>query len=297
MAEPTGQPSPPATGTTGVPVSPPASGEPKVESIVNADGTFIENWHTKLKNEALHKDETLPRFKNLDDLAQSYVHVRKQVPMDKVALPTETSPPEIWDDFFRAKGRPDTPDEYVIEKPKDLPDEFWDDELTKEAKSFFHKLGFNKKEVNALMEFDNKRMLAGIKAMADMENREKSEAETVLRKKWGVDYDAKLHLANRMIQENVKSDEQKQKLLEKIGNDPITAEFLADIAGKFKEHGVITDIEPAPSETMSDIDRKISEFKQNPAYMQRNHPDHKYVMDELSKLYKQKTELQKTAKP
>ena len=58
-------------------------------SIVKEDGSLVENWHTLLSDETLHDDQTLPRFKNVESLAKSYLNVRKQVPMDKIAIPTE----------------------------------------------------------------------------------------------------------------------------------------------------------------------------------------------------------------
>ncbi len=51
------------------PVAPeqPPETPPTVESLLNSDGTFIKDWTTKLKDESLHNDPTLIRFKGIPD--------------------------------------------------------------------------------------------------------------------------------------------------------------------------------------------------------------------------------------
>lgn len=292
MPELTGQPA--SAAPAAEPAAPAITPAPEVEGFVNVDGTFTEGWQGRLKNEALRTDETLGRFNKFEDLANSYVNVRKQIPMENVVLPTETSPSEIWDEFHRRTGRPDTAEEYVIERPEGIPEEHWSDELVKGAKELFHKIGLNPNHVKALTEFDNQRVIANMQQVADAEAKAKSDAETALKQKWGVDYDSRLHLANRMVSENTEEGETRQKVLEKIGNDPIVADFLANMASKFLEHGVITtDVEIPSSNDLAEINKKISEICEKEGFNVETHPDHKFLVEQYKKLHEQKYNLKK----
>jgi len=302
MPDLTGQPTPPAAaGTTAAPgtVAPVVSDTTTAptgivsEGFVNSDGSFVDGWQGRLADETMRTDDTLARFSNFDDLAKSYVNIRKQVPMDKVTIPTETSPPELWEEFHKAIGRPDTLEEYVAEKPADMPDEYWDKELLTAAKTLSHKIGISQAQWKALFEFDNQRAADGQRKLAEAEERETAEAEKVINELWGIDKDAKLHAADKVVADNCPDGENKKKLLEALNKNalkPYILDFLATIATKFRERGIV---EPTgmPSATVVDIDGKIRELRARPAFMERMHPDHKFVVAEISRLYEEKLKV------
>ena len=261
MADITGQPTPPADiGTTVAP-----------EGFVNADGTFIDGWQGRLADETLRTDETLARFNNFDDLTKSYINVRKQVPMDKVVLPGVNATEDELNEFYTKLGRPATLEEYTVVKPEDLPDEHWNEETATAAKAVFYKIGITKAQAAALTEFDNQRLADGLKKLAEAEEGAKAKMVTALRNKWGTAYDERLHLCNRMINDNTTEGEERDKVLQQIGNDPLVGNFLANIASKFVEHKIITDVE-TPS---AGLEERKKDLMNSDAYKDRNHPDHK----------------------
>jgi len=258
------------------------------ESFVGTDGVFVQDWQTKLQDESLRGDETLKTLKNVESLAKSYVHVRKQVPLDKIAIPGVNATDEERSVFHEALGRPLTAEEYVMDVPEEHTD-YFDEELITEARGIFHGLGFNQKQVDTLWEFEKKRVAATEKALDDFEEQEKSEAETALRNKWGTAYDENMHLANRMITENSADGEERHYLIAEYGNSPRLAGFLANIAKKFVEHKIITDVE-TPS---ADLQGKIKELMDTSAYKDPKFPDRKEHARVVDLVYALRQQLSK----
>ncbi len=273
--------------TVGAVVETPAAPATTVapESFVGTDGVFAEDWQSKLQDESLRGDQTLKTLKNVESLAKSYVHVRKQVPLDKIAIPGVNATEQELSAFHEALGRPPTAEEYVMDVPEDNKEDF-SEELIGEARGIFHGIGLNQKQVDTLWEFEQKRLATANKALDDFEEQEKSEAETALRNKWGTAYDENIHLGNRMISENSLDGEERDYLIAEYGNSPRLANFLANIAKKFVEHKIITDVE-TPS---ADLEGKIAELMNTPAYKDPEFTDraeHKRVVDQVYALREQ----------
>ena len=277
-----------AVTTTGVTV---AATTEAPEGFVGTDGVFVEDWQSKLLDESLHGDETLKTLKNVESLAKSYVHVRKQVPLDKVAIPGVNATDEERGAFHEALGRPKTAEEYVMDVPEELAEHFSED-LINEGRQLLFETGQNPQNAAKFWEFETKRAIATNKALDDFEAQEQSEAETALRNKWGTAYDENLHLVNRMISENAKEGEERDYLIAEYGNDSKLAGFLGNMAKKFVEHKIITDVE-TPS---SDLESRKKELMASKAYLDSGHPDHKSVADQVRKIFEQlkKMEMQKT---
>ena len=263
-----------------VPVAPVAPVAPAITpapiSYVGVDGNFIDNWQTHLTDTSLHDDKTLGTLKNVENLAKSYVHVRKQVPMDKVAIPTETSGPEIYDAFYKAGGRPDTAD-YVYEPPEDISSEDLSPEFTKAAFGRLHAKGASQAVVTEMMAIYTDHLREVEKAVDAAEEQEKAECLTALRNKWGAGYDERIHLANRMVADNCNTVEMQDYIIDRIGNDPVIGDFLANMASKFKESRIITDVD-TPS---ADTDAKIKELMNSDAYQNGKHPNHEAVTNQV----------------
>jgi len=272
-------------------VEPPAEpGTPAgPQSFINEDGTLAEGWRDKYVPEDLRREKIYDAIKDLPTAFKTLGHQAKLVGRKGILLPTEASGQSEWDTFHEALGRPKTAEEYMMEVPEEHTD-YFDEELIKEAKGMFHGLGFNQRQVDTLWEFEKKRAATTDKALDDFEAQEKSEAETALRNKWGTAYDENLHLVNRMISENAVEGEERDYLLAEYGNDSKLAGFLGNIAKKFVEHKIITDIE-TPS---SDLESRKKELLNSKAYLDANHPDHKSVATQVRQIFEQIAKMQTT---
>jgi hypothetical protein len=233
MPEPNGQGDPPAD-------NPPPENPPALSSFIAEDGTLKEGWLEALVPEDFR---ALGVYKTITDLPTAFKQLgnleklkgkqgKGLIPPSDDATPTER---EL---FYNALGRPPKPEDYKIEIPKELA-EFYDDGVIKETREALHAAGLTQKQVDAVMALDAKRLVAGAKQVQEEALAEKADAETALKAKWGAAYPERLHIANRMISENVADESEKERLLAVIGNDPYVADFLANIGKKFMEGTVI----------------------------------------------------------
>lgn len=263
-------------------------------SMVGEDGNFVKDWQKMLGDDTLHEDKTLQTFKNVEGLAKSYVHVRKQVPLDKIAIPNENTTDDEWDAFHTAGGRPPTAVDYNIVRPEDFPEEHWSNEIALAAQDLFHKIGLNPKQAAAISEFNNANIMGAIKAQNDAIIANRQEIKDGLYKDWGAAYEPKKHQGNYAIEKGTGGDiEFKERLCAKFGDDPDFIRFTSNIGGKFAEHG---DIVESKVSTPADIQTEIDKEMQTEAYKSRKHPDHKAAVKRVSILFQEKNKVTTTGR-
>lgn len=258
--------------------------EPTV-SIIGEDGKFSEGWKNLLP-EDIRGEKSLTHT-DIQGLARSFIDTKRMVGKDKIAIPNENSSQAEWDAFYEAGGKPKEPTDYKLEAPTELAD-YIDDDLMTSAKELFHKIGISQKQAELLFEFDNQRIKKGIEHLELEKEDAKVKAEDALKKKWGAEYEPRLHNANRMIAENVNAEHQ-EEILEVIGNNPLVADFLANIASKFMEAKIMTP-EPALS---YDIQAQINEIVYSKDYTNPNINIRQPLIDKVQRLFAQKAALQK----
>lgn len=263
-------------------------------SLIGEDGNFIKDWHKSLSDETLHEDETLPRFKNVESLAKSYLHVRRQVPLDKIAIPNENSTDEDWEKWHEAGGRPPTAVDYNLKRPDDFPEEYWSDERSNKWMERFHKAGLNHKQVQALFADYNADMLEAIKAQNDAIVANRQEVKDGLFKDWGAAYEQRKHQGDYAVEKGTDGDADfKARLTAKFGDDPDFIRFASNIGGKFAEHG---DIVSAKIPTPGDIQAEIDKEMQTAAYKDGRNPGHKAAVQRVSKLFQEKNKVTPTGR-
>lgn len=278
--------------------------------IVAADGNFAENWPKMLTDQSLHDDKTLETFKNVESLAKSYVHVRKQVPMNKVVIPNEASTDEEWGEFHKAGGRPDTAADYNYVRPEALPEEHWNQDFANAAQEILFKGGASKKLADALLELNVQTTLATLKAKGEAEEAAVKEIEEALYRDWGKAFEQKKHLGNVAIQQGVTKmervgtethevvdEEFKARLTDKFGNDPDFIRYSSNLGAKFAEHGDISvPGVPTPGDIQTQIDNEVA----NPAYSADyaakgfTKQQHQAQVQKVSRLFQEKAAATKT---
>lgn len=263
-------------------------------SMIGEDGNFVKDWHKLLSDETLHEDKTLQTFKNVEGLAKSYVHVRKQVPLDKIAIPNENTTDTEWDNWHTAGGRPPTAVDYNIARPEDFPEEHWNADIALAAQDIFHKIGLNPKQVAAITEFNNANILTALKTQNDAVVANRQEINDGLYKDWGAAYEAKKHQGNYAVEKGTGGDEEfKARLCAKFGDDPDFIRFTSNLGGKFAEHG---DIVESQVQTPGDIQAEINKEMQTEAYKSGRHPGHKAAVIKVSRLFQEKTKVTPTGR-
>ena len=270
-----------------------ASGEGDgAPSIIDAEGNFQKGWRDGL-DESIRGEACLDRIKNFGDMAKSYVSAMKTFGANRVVVPGEKATDEEWEAFHVAGGRPQTAEGYALKRPDDLPEELYDETIVASARVLFHKIGVNQKQAEALHAFDIERAKAAKKARDEAEVAYMQETDGALRKDWGPKYDERKHAGNVVIEIGAEGNaELKARLVDRFGNDPDFIRFAANIGAKFDEHKIVHDSR-ASAETAGQIDAKIAEAQNHPAYLDRRHPQHQQQLDLLSGLFKKKAAASK----
>jgi hypothetical protein len=191
-----------------------------------------------------------------------------------VILPTEKSSPEEWNNYYKAIGRPDKPEEYELNNDGVAVDE----NLLKTMLPVFHELGLNKKQAQTLNSKWNEVQKGALEAAekAIESQREKTTGE--FKKEWGNNFDANLKKADA------------------AGNRVFGAEFMAAlknanlhvnpsvIKGLFKlsevigEHSFVDSGKQQVSKSTVTWEKLLS-MKQDPRYWDSGRRDPAYIKE------------------
>lgn len=261
---------------------------PEVVTFVNPDGTFKDGWQDKFIPEDFRP---LGVYKTVTDVPSAMKRLgeleKLRGKQGKGIMPlTPDSTPTERDLFYKALGRPDKPDDYKWEAPKELA-QYYPAETLKDAMGELHKAGLTQEQVASVLALDVKRTQTGLESMQKAQEAAVEQATIALKAKWGEAYDERIHLANRMIAENV-AEADRPAILEKIGNDPIVADFLATIGKKFTEGKIVnTDQAPGkmtPAEAKLKMDELIGERLADMNMKSNNPAKFKRLSDEINRL-------------
>jgi hypothetical protein len=274
-------------------------------SYVNDDGTFKEGWRDKLIPADVHTRNKMifSGMNNVNDLINQIDNQALTISRQGKGIfpPTQDSSEHEVKAFYKAIGVPDTPDGYTLNIPDDVKHYYQDEESMNEARSILHGLNLTPKQFAGVMELDAQRMRKSEEMMkADpMEFYEHAldlampimaqEAEKELRLKWGQAYDTRMHLANAAITENTQEGDERDRLLERIGNDPLVADFIATIQNKHytESHGVDTSL--GGGVTAKNVEQQIAEItsKLTPQLKLQDRPQYDALLSAKTKLYAQ----------
>ena len=266
----------PETAEASVPETPP-------QPVINGDGTFNEGW---TQDEGLAK-----RFTNLEALTGAYRNMERMMSTEKMPIPREDSPEDVWNYAYERLGRPTDPDGYEVEKPEDLAsDEMWDEAQVGQFKEFAHKLGLSQRQASELVKYQLDMTTQGLEQVNATQEATLGAAQQELVKEWGNDYDANLELAQKAA--NVLDPEIVEDPV--LANNPKLLGALAKV-GQMMGEGRLK----AGRDIMRpvvDVDAEIraitiDEDPGNPwtaAYKNGSHPDHLKAVNYVQSLYKRK---------
>lgn len=293
----TGEGTPENTALTGQ-----DGGQEPMESFINADGTLKEGWQDHYIPEDFRGR---PCYKAIgNDIKDIMRHIGNQdIAISRqgkgVFIPGEDASESEVREFHRQMGVPDSPEKYEFVPPKELEQFYEDTETLDEVKRTLHKAGITPSQFKTIMELDALRlkqsddMLKGdplplyneILPLAQEKLAEQAEKE--LKQRWGDQYDSRLQLANLAIAENVQDDNEKQQLLERIGNDPLIADFLATVQLRHHTEAKGVDTSVGSGVDKRSVDQRIDELNGQLTIELKQNNRQKYdaLLQERSKLY------------
>ena len=264
------------------------------QTFIDGDGKFLPGWKEHYVPEEMRADKVFDTFDDVGGGLKMLGSLQTMIGKKGVIVPGEASPPSEWDTFYRELGRPDTKDQFQMKVADDLA-EVYEENLIAKARDMFFSLGFNQKQVDALWLFEEERVRGIIKAQGEAEVKARLDMENTLKEKWGQDYEPRLHLANRVVSENIENQEEKEALLNVIGNNPIVGNFLANIGAKFMEHKIITDTEHPTGMTPDEAMTAAKKIENTPGFLlpdekgqflrEVNRPEYDRLEKERDKFY------------
>ena len=129
--------------------------ETPVMDILNADGTFKQDW-TKNLSPDYQDFGKLANYKDIYSLVGSLVNADRTISKGLEKLPNTDSTPEEWNAFYAKLGRPEQADGYKFEV------EGLDEQVGEWYKGVAHEAGLSQDQANSLLgkyaEFDEQRM-------------------------------------------------------------------------------------------------------------------------------------------
>jgi hypothetical protein len=275
------------------------------ETWVNPDGTLKDGWKLNAVPQDFRGRKVYDAVgNNLEGLLK---HIGNQDTLigkqgKGIFVPSPEATETEKDMFFKAIGRPDTPQSYKLNIPDTLKDHYNDEKFMSSAKGVFHKAGLTQAQVDAVVAVDNQRIQAGIddikanpmdyyeELLPQVQPIYKEMFTKELQKRWGDSYQAREHLFKRAIAENTTEGDERELLLVRIEQDPLVADLLATMMNKHFTSGTGPDPSIGNSSSALNVDQRIDELMRDPNYMDgRTNPGrHKYIVEEVQRLMAQK---------
>lgn len=260
--------------------------KPEVQSKVAEYAN--KNWRNIIPKE-LAEDAVMANVTDLATLAKNYKNAQSLVGRKGLIVPTEKDAPEVWDNFYKALGRPEKDTEYEFEKVEGM-----ELDLSK-MKEGYRKLAFqhglNRKAAKELWKYVEQNAADGQKATMDAYKTRVSSEWADLKKEWGDAYDDKIKKINGVVTKF--GDADLREWMKKMGADKETklVKFLSKISEAMSEDNLNTSGTPAtytPAEALSKA-KDIMTNKNNElheAYLNQKHLRHDDAVKEVERLYK-----------
>ena len=234
------------------------------------------------------EEKSLQNFSNMNDFVKSYLHSQKLVGADKIPVPNKMATDEDWKAVYDRLGRPETPDGYKYNLPKETKLE---ESTLKAFSEEAHKFGLLPKQAEGIINYYNSIAEQSEQAATVNEEAARAEAEAELRKEYGPAYDLKIAQARNLATNTFGQDFLRDTKLADgsvLGNHPQVVRAFADLASKISEDGIVQG-EATSAMTVKEIDGEIESLTQpGSAYWDKTHINHRKAVSEVQRLYELK---------
>ncbi len=263
--------------------------------------SFIDSLPDDLKSEV-----SLQKFKNLPDLAKSYIHQEKLIG-SSIRIPGEDAAPEAKKAFFDRVTSvpgilhidPSNPESIKSAfKRLGAPESVVEYDLGIEGKEGISDdliLAFKEKALNVGLNKDQAKEIANLLASSASKGIEQSKQDiqngiNLLKQDWGNDFDTKLSQAKEAFGWYETKFPNEAKLLKaSAGNNPMVVRMLSDMHGALTERGHITGQGTGLLQGSAGARQKLEVIKKDNAHpvWHQYHPEHKQALQDYDSLFKQ----------
>lgn len=256
-------------------------------------GTVISegqpSWRDSLP-EDLRGDDSISHIKSVEELVKTNKSAQAALGHDRTRIPTESSTPEEWKEFYGKVGRPKESKDYNLAASEKVSEE---NRLPAEVISGYaeeaHRLGLNTKQASELLGWYEQTTVQGSDKMNQVIESGKLEAQNKLKSEWGEAYDQKIELARAASRAG--GEDFVAALDESgAGNDPRVIKFLAEKVGAMMGEDRMVGVARTNMKlTPEQAGQKMAELRRDPDFMKQYtrgyEPGHKEAVEQMRKLY------------
>jgi hypothetical protein len=258
-AQPTPTPTPVAT--------------PKTVRGADTPAPQQSTWKDSISEE-FRKDPNIEKFTEIDALAKSYINATKMIGQDKIAIPTNNSTQEAWDEAYDKLGRPESATKYALDLNSEIVS--MDENQIKSFAEQSHKLGLNNKQAQGILEFYKDNMEGSAQQSKIDTETAQAQSEQHLRQEWGRDFDAKVKQAGAVAKANIPGA--LDLVLQdgtRVGDNLEIIKGFSKIASMFSEDKMVT-TESENVDSVKNIEQEILQMMNDKAhpYHIKGHPEH-----------------------
>jgi len=253
----------------------------------------VQTWHDSFTDEKLKTDESIKKYKTLDEFGKAYKEKDSMIGRKGVILPNEKDPKDI-DRFLNELGRPPEASKYANPEIK-IEDEFkqfYSEERINNFKNVAHKYGLTQKQFEGLTKEYTEQQLAEIKGIVHEENKRLEESTKGLMNEWLMDYEANSKQAELALKSYAKDIPQDK--IDAIMKDPDVKRIFFNVAqsvseDRFRQGG------GQQAESIQTLQAFIdSQVKTaGSSYYNQRAPDHKATKQKVEAAYEKLAALRK----
>ena len=252
-----------------------------VSSTTDNTVQTAKSWKETISEE-YRNDPNISKFTEIDALAKSYINATKMIGSDKIAVPTNNSTEDQWNEVYNKLGRPESPDKYKLDFKSEVAPV--DENAIKSFAEVAHKTGLNEKQAQAILDFYKQNSENSVQQLKIDTETAQAQAEQQLRQEWGKQYESNITKAASVAKANMSGDVLDMQLKDgtRLGDHPEVIKGFAKIAGLLSEDKMAT----PESETVDqgrDLETEISKIVNDRSgpYWNKTHPDHSKMVQQV----------------
>jgi len=247
------------------------------------------DWRSMLP-EDLRDHSALTSINDVPNLAKSFVNAQSMIGRDKIAIPSQHSSPDDWNQVYEKLGRPEGPDNYEMEVPEGSNEDFvgW-------YKNTAHELGLNNAQAQMLANKYSEFVGAQVEANTPDVNALQNEQAGILQKEYGAKFDENMSLGNSIVTEFGQEGMTELVLADgtRLGDSAAFAQTMVSI-GEFIREKISEDAFEGISQAQGglspdDISDQLLEIERaDSPLFDPMHPQHREYNERRKRLYEAK---------
>jgi hypothetical protein len=236
------------------------------------------------------------KIKSTDDLWKGYDNAQTLIGKRPAGIPSNDASDADWDSFYRAMGRPDTP-EYQLSDPDGLPEGFDTSSYKQLASEILHSAGLSPKQADKVYKLFMQKELEGAgkqqEQTAAQQKALDDEFDALTKEHFGDEYERASNLTKDAFGKY--APQSLRESLSEIGDKPkALAAVVATIKGMQSEidrvkkeygaEGSITTGSQTTSVGIDEVRKELAKLRISPAARDFTSAEHKATMERIQEL-------------